>query len=494
MNLIKMNHYPCKREQHFIFTNANKEKILDVIITKNDLQKIREEFYDYILKDTTFVKHDLTGYKAEIAIEKTLEVIGNNKSFIINPALKMGNMPYYMSCLAITNSDNELTFYLFSPVVEKKLYQGDSKKKLCSQYQNIVAIILNNDMFDKYDINIKIVRLDNDKNNIQIDYLDDTKFSEKYMNDYAPVFCDNLHLDKEPNYSRRCKKECKYSSECALPNFSILDFDLGSGRWKKVDNLIDKYGNLDINNLDNNEVSELGNMNKMRFELNNKNSNDSSYLIDKDVLDSFLGKINQPCIHLDFEGYTSIYSQPNYWKNAQIIFSYSIHKVDENNQIKSHSFNIVDPRDNNFESIIPKLFDDLLGSEPIVVHHKDYEVSRFKDLKKVYPHYSEEIDNIIGRIVDLEELFINGGFCVKGQKSNSLKDIVSSLNIDTYQGLKIVKGDDCAYQYKEMFDNNVYDKELIDEIRKYNTADTLAQIKIIDKIKMFLSLKDIRKV
>ena len=210
--------------------------------------------------------------------------------------------------------------------------------------------------------------------------------------------------------------------------------------------------------------------------------------VDKKKIREFLDGLEYPLYFLDFETICNkavpMFNGVNPYQ--QIPFQFSLHVLkDENSKPEHHEFLYSgngDPR-KEFFSELKKVLEDK-GS--IIVFNQTFEVSRLKELAEWFPEESEWVDNVLPRIVDLLIPFRDFAYYnPKQQGSASIKDIFPALCGESHKELEISEGGTASVEFYNMtYDNFRGNKEQIRKnLLKYCEMDTLAEVKIIDKLK-----------
>ena len=221
--------------------------------------------------------------------------------------------------------------------------------------------------------------------------------------------------------------------------------------------------------------------------------NQSSH-IDKNAIKSFTDGLKYPLYFLDFETLFMV-SIPIYNNSRpfqQIPFQYSLHiKKSKDSNVEHLAFLAdatidVDPRIKFIENLIQ-----VIGTAgDIVTYHAPFEKGILKDIKKLLPQYSTEIDNMISRVIDLMSPFQSRHYHAPEMKGYySLKKVLPALVPRlSYEGMDIADGGAASSSFKKLLDET--DPEVIDKTRKdllkYCELDTFAMIKILEKMDLVL--------
>jgi len=283
----------------------------------------------------------------------------------------------------------------------------------------------------------------------------------------------------EVSISIKCNKpyECPLKDECRgnLPEYHVLQLT----NWRKYWELFEE-GILDIKDIPKDEILSS---NKDRVIKEAVDGN--RIIINKDKIRNFLKELRYPLYYLDFETFDTaipIFNQSRPYQ--KIPFQYSLHIQDENNKVKHYDFLAQGDKDPR-TSLLRELKNVIGINGDIIVYHKPFEIGVLKDLARDFPENKDWIENMIDRIVDLEEPFKKLYYYHPKQKGKtSLKVVLPAITGKDYSDLEISDGTDASMQY--FYSHIKADLKNIDEIRnnllKYCCLDTEGMIWIIDEL------------
>jgi len=211
--------------------------------------------------------------------------------------------------------------------------------------------------------------------------------------------------------------------------------------------------------------------------------------VEKEKIRQFLDMLKYPLYYLDFETMgpaIPIYDGVRPYQT--IPFQFSLHIV-ENDKSESvhHSFladGIEDPR--------PQLLHELqrlLGSQgSIIAYNSGFEEGVLKELVKAFPEYSDWLEGILVRIVDLLFPFSNFHYYHASQKDTaSLKKVLPAITGKGYEEMNIGAGMDASIAYERITSGNATEQEIARvrlDLIKYCKLDTEGMIWIVDKLRM----------
>ena len=193
-----------------------------------------------------------------------------------------------------------------------------------------------------------------------------------------------------------------------------------------------------------------------------------------------------PFYFLDYETYLSAIPKcDGYRPQQQMVFQYSLHKMESLNGNIRHTEHLAITKDDPSESLIEQLWEDIGDKGTVFVWNKSFEMTRNKELSIIHPQYASFLEDLNNRIYDLGD-FISHGFYLhpKFKGSWSIKDVLPVMVPElSYDGMKIGKGDQAMMIWWEM----VNDKMSRDDAEKAKTAlleycklDTWAMVRICE--------------
>jgi hypothetical protein len=212
--------------------------------------------------------------------------------------------------------------------------------------------------------------------------------------------------------------------------------------------------------------------------------------IDQEKIKDFLGSLNYPLYHLDFE--TMGHAVPIFDGSRpyqQIVFQYSLHVQDAPNVEPKHfeylgETNGEDPR----LKFVDQLIRNVGTTGDILVYNIGFERGKLEDLSELYPSRSTEINAIIDRLKDLMLPFQKKWYYTyKMEGSYSIKKVLPALVSDFEEGyasLAISDGGTASLVYAQMTEGSYegdYDAARKD-LLAYCELDTLAMVKILEKL------------
>ncbi|MCX6250560.1 MAG: DUF2779 domain-containing protein [Bacteroidetes bacterium] len=208
----------------------------------------------------------------------------------------------------------------------------------------------------------------------------------------------------------------------------------------------------------------------------------------QEALDEFKDELEYPLYFMDFETIfpaVPIHNESRPYQ--QIPFQYSLHIVKDHHLSSSllhHAFLGVPPSDPRPE-FIKSLLEHLGDHGSIIVWNKTFEMCRLKEIARDFPEYSDQIDQVLKRVVDLMVPFRRRHLYTPDMNgSYSLKSVLPALVPDlSYSSLEIQEGGSASLTYESLYydtDQESIAKKRMD-LLKYCELDTLSMVKILEK-------------
>jgi hypothetical protein len=280
--------------------------------------------------------------------------------------------------------------------------------------------------------------------------------------------------------------KCDFKSYCwkHIPEYSIFDIaNLNySKKFKLYDNGIINFEQIDLNSgiLNTNQLLQV------TSELENKS------FIDKPKIKGFIKDLNYPLYFLDFETIcTAIPLFNNSRPYQQLVFQYSLHIININNQITHHEYLAeinpsIDPR----ETFTKRLIKECGDTGDIIVYNISFESRMLEGLIKHYPKYEIKLNNIISRLKDIMVPFQKKWYYTPAMKGNyTIKAVLPALVPNmSYQNLEIKEGGTASTTFSKMVDGSFegdFDKTR-QALLDYCKLDTHAMVEIYSVLKKVL--------
>jgi hypothetical protein len=216
--------------------------------------------------------------------------------------------------------------------------------------------------------------------------------------------------------------------------------------------------------------------------IDRRNISDGKKMID------FISLLEYPLHFLDFETIGPPVPRYDGTRPYQAIpFQYSLHIQEVENGEISHREYLADPGPDPRCLLAEQLLSDITDRGSILVYHAPFERGILRALAVMFPEYALRIEEITSRIIDLELPFKKRDvYFWKMKGSTSIKSVLPALVPDlSYEDLAIRNGNIATQSYMNICDS----EDLLEiarvkrDLRKYCCLDTLAMVKILEKIR-----------
>ena len=345
-----------------------------------------------------------------------------------------------------------------------------NKKELFSHDIN------NNKFFNIVDVTEKVLL---EKNIVQKDMFE----MKEFLAGNISSGCDCLHKGR----SNQC--DTFNISNPKVPDYSIHDLK-SVGQSKAT-----------LSELVSNQIFEISSLPAdHKILTNSRKGQFESYIQKKpiymiDEITEELSKLKWPIQFLDFETYHSVIPIiEGYFSWEKIPFQWSLHSLNENEELKSRDFIVDSISKDPLEELADELFRNIDLEGTIVVWHESFEKGIFETISEKIPSYKNKVSRVLSNIFDLEKIFKSNMYCdYRTRGSSSLKKITPVLLDDyTYDELEINNGENAFIEWERMVMSNLSDKEK-EKIRlnliDYCNQDTLATYKILNFLRKLVNKK-----
>ena len=317
--------------------------------------------------------------------------------------------------------------------------------------------------------------------------------TEKVLNRQDQVTLDVAQLietveqNDEPieEIGARCFKPftCDYKEHCwkEVPSYSVFDV-YDKKKAEQVARLIDSF---DLNDVPDEMLP--GGLKAIDV---------SSYLneeviLNKSKIAEFLNLIEYPCYYLDYEtvgGAIPLFDKMKPY--SSVPFQFSMH-VKHKEKTDPEHFEFLhqeqtDPRRAFTEALIEKCG----NSGSIVVYNKSFEVSCNEALAKRFPEFSDDLQKINQRMIDLLIPFRKRYlYHPKQYGSASIKAVLPAFTNISYDILDIGDGMTASRDYQAFLERklSIYEaKSIMQNLKEYCKLDTLAMVKLVDVLRQKL--------
>lgn len=213
--------------------------------------------------------------------------------------------------------------------------------------------------------------------------------------------------------------------------------------------------------------------------------------INKKELKAFIKQLEYPLFFMDFETYMlAVPGYDGHWPYRQVPFQFSVHVENKyRGELGHHSF-LAQPDCDPCPEFVEKLVACLGSKGTILVYNLTFENCRLKELKADYPKYKKQIEKIQERMVDLMTPFRKKHLYLPSMKgSYSIKAVLPALVPEmSYEGMAIGNGGDASAAFYKLREEKDETKiaQTREALLKYCEMDTMAMVRIIEKLKQQL--------
>jgi len=213
-------------------------------------------------------------------------------------------------------------------------------------------------------------------------------------------------------------------------------------------------------------------------------------VIDEEKIHAFFKKVQYPLYFLDYETYSSAIPMIDGVKPyTHIPFQFSIHVKESKNAAETQHHEYLTETAELPLQMIEQLENIIGPTGTIVAWHKTFENQRNEEFAKAYPEKAEFLLGLVERTIDLEDIFKGGYVDIAFGGSTSIKKVLPVIVPDlTYEGLTVANGTDAMVAFVEMISMAPGAKrnKLRDEMLSYCKLDTLAMLRIFEKMEEFV--------
>lgn len=208
-------------------------------------------------------------------------------------------------------------------------------------------------------------------------------------------------------------------------------------------------------------------------------------IINKDAIALFLNKLSYPLFFVDFETFMPAIPLFDGTKPYQHLpFQYSIHYKKEKNTTPEHIYFLaeqgIDPR----KSFLESLLKNLESAQSILVFDDLMERNVLNALKNDFPEFTNQIDSLLNKIIDLAQPFKERSYYHPAMKNSfSIKNVLPALVPElSYTHLKISSGSMAMFAFEKLQKETDMFKilEIREQLLEYCQLDTLAMVEIVE--------------
>jgi len=412
-------------------------------------------------------------------LEKTKELIQQKKT-IFEAGLKVDDM--FLRADVLEPTENGWDLYEIKSTTKVKpqhipdlAFQKYVLEKAGLKISRSFLIFLNKEYVKNGEINPNELIVKEEVTE-QVNLIDDIEKN-------SVIFLEIISKDTPPDMciSMKCNKPyaCPLKDDCwkTLPENNVLHLTNWRVYWKLLDE-----GIKDINDI------PAGTKFTAKDEIIIKAVKENKPIISKEHIKHFMKSLNYPLYHFDFETFDT--AVPIFDKSKpyqKIPFQYSLHIEQKDGSVEHREF-LADGKNDPRLALLEQMKTDLEGTGDIVVFNKSFEISVMKKLAEDFPEHNEWLQKVIGRIVDLADVFRPFYYYNPSQKgSYSIKKVLPAITGKGYSELEINNGGDASMMYfYSHIKNKLENKgEIRANLLKYCCLDTEGMVWIVDELKKF---------
>jgi hypothetical protein len=274
---------------------------------------------------------------------------------------------------------------------------------------------------------------------------------------------------------------CHAYNQCwkEIPKKSIFNVH-GLPMAKKLEHYT--LGNINLNTLNSKEFTKKSQKIQIICE-----QEDLDYINIEQII-KFIESLNYPLSFLDFEAFQTAIPPFNHTHPyQQIPFQYSLH-IQKKTKPFTHQHFIGNGQDDPRYTLTTQLIKDIPKTGHIVVFNRQYETDILQHLATLIPEYSQQLNNLCKRMIDLATPFQKGHIYLREMNGNySLKSILPAMITTKESHTNTI---DSGFYANMAYHNIIQDKKTkihTDLLKKYCHQDTLSMVQIIEQLKQISS-------
>lgn len=209
-------------------------------------------------------------------------------------------------------------------------------------------------------------------------------------------------------------------------------------------------------------------------------------MIDKESIKETLSSLTFPLYFLDYETFGKPYPVLDGYKtNQQIVFQYSLHVMDENQNVEHFEY-LADDFENATKGLLDSMSQHIGVTGSVVVWYESFEKGRNHELAQLHPEYADFLYGINDRVYDLMLIFKNNYLHPDFFGSASIKKVLPVMLPDlSYKSLNIQDGTMALSEWEKLVKGGLNEKqkrEVRENLLKYCELDTLAMVELYKKL------------
>lgn len=287
-----------------------------------------------------------------------------------------------------------------------------------------------------------------------------------------PQICIGSHCDKP----RACPFKCYCKRD--IPKPSIFNIPRNLKKWGQFERGLISTDDLKMSDLS----SKIQKRALQCYQ-------DNRPFFDKKTVSELLNLWEYPLAYLDFEAIDhAIPRYPGARPYQHIPFQFSCHIQRTVDAKLEHVDFLWTSADDPRPVFISELINKIPSKGSIVVYYVPYESTRLKELAEDFPEYSEQLNDIRNRLVDLMVVIERGVYYPGFMGSFSIKKVAPAILGETasYANLDIVDGVEAMLAFNKLVAlsvNFLEQKVIQDAMLIYCKQDTLLMVKLHEWLK-----------
>ncbi len=212
------------------------------------------------------------------------------------------------------------------------------------------------------------------------------------------------------------------------------------------------------------------------------------HYIDREEIRRFLETLKYPLYYLDFETIGPAIPLFNGVRPYQgVPFQFSVHIVHYMQSKPEHYSYLTSGTGDPRLGLLAELQKVLGDSGSVIAYNKGFEEGCLKDMAAAFPEYSDWIEQVCSRLVDLLEPFRNFHYYHPAQKgSASLKAVLPAITGKGYEDLDISDGQVASFTFLAATYGEMPEEDrtkVIGDLEQYCGRDTEGMIWIVERLR-----------
>ncbi|MCP4140484.1 MAG: DUF2779 domain-containing protein [Chloroflexi bacterium] len=210
--------------------------------------------------------------------------------------------------------------------------------------------------------------------------------------------------------------------------------------------------------------------------------------IDKAAIQREFEHFEYPLYFLDYESFlAAIPLFDGYHPQQQVVFQYSLHKLDSDQEEPTHSEHLSITKDDPSTSLVKQLREDIGDRGTVFVWNKAFEITRNKELALIHPAYADFFEDLNHRIYDLGDFIADGHYLHPDFFGSwSIKKVLPVMAPElSYKEMEIAKGDQAMMAWWKIISGEL-PEEHIEKMKRsllaYCKLDSYAMVAIFMKL------------